>query len=155
MLLLGLFVLILNLMCQTSPAPANGNHIFSSEETLKLQKANSVKNRIKIYQAASARIQKNLQQSVSKEEFETVPGALKIWISLLARSLEDIETNLKTKKKPRYLINYEIHLRKAIGDMQGHKIKAPTGQMEAFDSCITQAKNVHKKLVEMLFQLNS
>jgi hypothetical protein len=155
MALLGSFILILNLLCQTGSVPAYGDDIFSPEEIRQLQKGDSVENRIKIYQAASVRIQKNLQQSVAKEEFKMVPDTLKTWTLLLAKSLEDIETNLKAQKKPRSLINYEIHVRKAIVNTKGHKIKAPADQQDAFNSGIAQAESVHKKFVEILFQLKS
>ena len=155
MALLGSFILILNLLSQTSSVPAHGDDIFSPEEIRQLKKGNSVEHRIKIYQAASERIQKSLQQSAAKEEFKIVPDTLKTWTLLLANSLEDIETNLKAKKKPRSLINYEIHVRKAIVNMKGYKIKAPADQQDAFISCIDHAESVHKKFVEILFQLKS
>ena len=155
MVLLGSFVLILSLLGQTSSTPVYRNDIFNSEELLKLQKEDSIEKRIKVYQEASERVQKTLEQSVAKEEFDTVPDRLGTWTLLLAESLTDIETNLKAKKKPRDLIKYEIHVRKAIGDMEGYKLKAPVDQQEAFRSCIDQAERIHKKFVELLFRLNS
>jgi hypothetical protein len=155
MALLGSFILILNLLCGTSSVPVQGDDIFSTEEIRQLQKKDSVDGRIKIYQAASVRIQKNVQQSVTKDEFNAVPDMLKIWTLLLARSLEDIETNLKAKTKPRSLINYEIQVRKAIVSTESYKIKAPADQQDAFDNCIAQAESAHKKFVEILFRLKS
>jgi hypothetical protein len=155
MALLGSFILILNLLFPTSSVPAFGGDIFSPEEIRQLKKGDSVEHRTKIYQTASARIQKTLQQSVAKEEFPIIPDTLKTWMLLLAKSLEDIETNLKAKNKPRSLINYEIHVRKAIVNMKSYKIKAPADQQDAFDSCIAQAESVHKKFVEVLFRLKS
>jgi hypothetical protein len=155
MALLGSFILFLSLLGQTGPATAVGDEPFSSAELLKLKKRDSVESRIKIYREASIRIQKNLQQSAAKEEFETVSDALKTWILLLTKSLEDIETNLKAKKKPISLINYEIHVRKAISSIQGYKLKAPADQQDDYDSCIAQAESVRKKFVEILFQLKS
>jgi hypothetical protein len=152
---LGSFIIILNLLCPTISIPACGDDIFSSEEMRQLQKGDSVEHRIKIYQAASERIQQNLQQSVAKEEFKIIPDTLKTWTLLLTKSLEDIETNLKTKTKPRSLINYEIHVRKAIGSTEGYKLKAPADQQDAFNSCISQANSAHKKFVEILFRLKS
>jgi hypothetical protein len=155
MTLLGSFILILTLLCRTSSDPVYADAIFSPAEIDQLQKGDSVEHRIKIYQAASVRIQKSLQQSVDKEEFKTVPDTLETWTLLLAKSLEDIEMNLKAKNKPRSLINYEIQARKAIGNMKGYKIKAPADQQDAFNSCIVQAESVHKKFVEILFKLKS
>jgi hypothetical protein len=155
MAFLGSFILILSLLCQTSPAPAYPDDFFSGAELLKLKKEDSVEKRIKTYQAASERIQKNLQQSAAKEEFNAVPDTLKNWTRLLDESLADIETNLKAKNKPRSLIKYEIHVRKAIVNMKNYKIKAPADQQDAFASCMAQAESVHKKFVEILFRLKS
>jgi hypothetical protein len=155
MVLPGSFILILNLLCQTGSVPAHGNDIFSPTEIRQLEKRDSVEPRIKIYQEASVRIQKSLQESAAKEEFKTTPDTLKIWTLLLAKSLEDIETNLKAKNKPRSLINYEIHVRKAIVHTKGYKIRAPADQQDAFNSCIAQAESVHQKFVEILFRLKS
>jgi hypothetical protein len=155
MVALGSLVLILNLLCLTGSTPSYGTDIFSADEILKLKKEDSVERRAKIYQSASVRIQKNLQQSADKEEFKIVPDLLKTWNLLLSKSIEDIETNLKAKHKPRSLIDYEIHVRKAIGDVKGYKIKAPADYEDAFNSCIAQAESAHKKLVDMLFQLKS
>jgi hypothetical protein len=155
MILLGSFVLFLNVLCQTGSVPADGDAIFSPAEQARLKIENSVERRIKIYQAASVRIQRDLQLSVAKDDYATVSAALKVWVSLLAKSLEDVENNLQSKKKPRSLINYEIHVRKTIGDVQSYKIKAPADQQDSFDSCITQAESIRKKLVEILFKLKS
>jgi hypothetical protein len=155
MALLGSLIFVLNLLCQTSSNPVYTDNLFSPAEIRQLQKGDSVGPRIKIYQAASIRIERSLQQSVAKEDFKAIPDTLKTWTLLLNKSLEDIETNLKAKNKPLSLINYEIHVRKAIGNTKGFKIKAPADQQDAFDSYIAQAENVHKKFVEILFRLKS
>jgi hypothetical protein len=155
MVLFGSFVLILNMLCQAGLVSVDQDTVFSPAEKTQLTMENSVERRIKIYQSASVRIQKNMHQSVAKEDFQTIPDDLKTWISLLVKSLEDIENNLKSKKKPRSLINYEIHVRKAISDLQGIKIKAPAEQQDDFDSCIAQAASIRKKFVEILFKLKS
>jgi hypothetical protein len=126
--------------------------IFSPAEKAQMEKANSIERRIKVYLAASKRIQQALQTAVLKEEFGSVPDELKQWTLLLAKSLEDIEANLKSQKRSRSLISYEIQVRKAIADTQGLKIRAPMDQQDAFDSCLDQAETIRKKFVEILFK---
>jgi hypothetical protein len=144
------FLLIALLLAgDDSPAPAD---VFNSGEKSQLVKANNnVERRIKVYDTASRRIQKDLGTAAAKEDFETVPDNLKLWTSLLSKSLEDIQGNLKTKKKSRALINYEIQLRKSITNLQSFKIRAPVEQQDLFDSSIAQTETVRKKLVEILF----
>jgi hypothetical protein len=155
MAIMGLWILILSLGGQTGAIPACEDALFSPEEKVELQKAKSVEDRVKIYHSASMRIQKRLQDSVAKEEFGPVPEMLKAWTQLLQKSLEDLESNLKTKKKPRSLIRYEIQVRKAIVDTGGYKLKASPDLQDAFDACLAPAEGVHKKIVEMLFRLTS
>jgi len=153
MALLGSLLVVLNMLCQAGVPLANADDIFSSAEKAELgMAAGSIEHRIKIYDAASVRIQHDLQLSVQKNDFDAVPGALKTWISALSKSLEDIEANLKAKKKSRNLIGYEIQVRKAIADTEGLKIKAPVDQQEAFDSCLAQAETIRKKFVDILFR---
>jgi hypothetical protein len=153
--ILASFALILGMMSQAVAVPADWGDVLSFEEQAKISREKSVDGRTKIYRAASIRIQKNLQQFVSKKEFESVPDTLKLWTTLLAKSLEDIETNLQAKKKPRSLINYEIQIRKTIVDIQGYKIAAPVDQQDAFDSCLAEAEKVRKRFVNILFELKS
>jgi len=127
--------------------------ILDSDEKSKIERANGIERRIKIYQTASVRIQRTIREAVSKEEFQTVPGNLKIWTSLLSESLKDIEAKLNAKKKKsRALINYEIQLRKAITATKGFKIRAPVDQQDIFDSNIAQAETIRKRFVQILFQ---
>jgi len=137
---------------QAGGIPPGVEDILIPAEKVQMQKANSIDRRIKVYEAASKRIQQTLHDCVAKQEFEQVPDTLKLWTSLLAKSLEDIEANLKSKKKSRNLINYEIQVRKAIADTQGYKIRAPVEQQDDFDSCLAQAETIRKKLVEILFR---
>jgi len=84
-------------------------------------------------------------------EFEVVPGILNLWTLLLNRSLEDIEEALKSKKKPKSLKKYEIHLRKAIKETQDYKTKTPFDQQDAFNACLVRAETIRKQFVEILF----
>ena len=153
MTFLASFILMVHMLGQTAVAPADNDTVFSPEEKTKIQNTTSANDRIKIYQKASVRIQKDLQQSVAKEEFEAVPGTLKRWVSLLSLSYDDLEANLKITKKSRNLISYEIHVREAIADMRSYKLKAPVSQQDAFDNCIAQAEDIRRKIAEILFNL--
>ena len=130
------------------PVPADA---LSPDETARLEKEVNVERRIKVYEEASARIQQSLVTAVNKEDFQTVPDRLKAWTTLLTKSLQDIETNLKAKNKSKQLIKYEIQLRKSIATMQGYKIKAPADLQDDFDACSAQAEKVRKRFVEILF----
>ncbi len=145
--MLGMF-----LQAGSEPLPPIPDGIFSEAERIQVERANNVERRIKIYETVSERIQKDLQRAISKEEFQTVPDTLKKWTSLLSLSAQDIESNLKAKKKSRPLISYEIQVRKAISSTQECKIRAPVEQQDIFDSSLDQAEKIRKELVEILFQ---
>jgi len=125
--------------------------ILTPAEKNTIESESNVERRMKTYQTASERIQRTLQSAISNEDFQTVSDNLLLWTSLLAESLKDIESNLKSKKKPRALINYEIHIRKAIGALQDGKIRIPADQQDAFDACIARAAEIREKFVEILF----
>jgi hypothetical protein len=126
--------------------------IFLPSEKAQIKQADTVERRIKVYEAASKRIQQSLEAAIAKDNFHAVPDNLQLWTSLLAKSLEDIEANLKAKKKPRALIRYEIQVRKSISRTESLKIRAPVDQQDIFDSCIAQAERVRKRFVEILFR---
>jgi hypothetical protein len=147
------FILMLNMVYRTASVPAGASDFFTPEEKAKIEKTDSAESRIKIYRNASERIQKSLHKSVDKEEFDSVPDTLKRWTSLLEKSFDDIQANLKAKKKPGSLIDYEIQVRKAIVAMKEHKIKVPVEQQDAFDACLAQAESIRRKMMEILFKL--
>jgi hypothetical protein len=143
---------LLSMLLQAASPPSALDNVLNPEEKARIERETKIDGRIKVYESASTRIQKTLQTAVSEEEFQAVPDSLKLWTALLSGSLQDIEANLKTKKKSRALINYEIQVRKAISNTQSYKLKAPVEQQETFDSCISQAESVRKRFVEILFQ---
>jgi hypothetical protein len=151
MLSVWFLTLALVLLPQAGSMPAFPEGIFSPEEKTKLEWGSKVENRIKVYEKASSRIHRTVQTAISKGEFQQVPEKLELWASLLEASLQDIRANLKTKKKPRPLIKYEIQVRKAIAATQDSKIGAPVEQLDLIDSSLARASAVHKKLVEILF----
>ena len=137
---------------QAGDIPPVAGDVFNSAEKAQLENAkNNIERRIKVYEATSRRIQQTLEASVDKEDFRTVPEHLTLWVALLSKSLEDIEADLKSKKKSGALIKYEIQLRKSIANTESLKIKAPVDQQDLFDSCISQAETVRKKFVAILF----
>jgi quinolinate synthase len=145
------FALLLAFFFQAGDGPPVAGEVFNSAEKAQLENATNIEQRIKVYTATSRRIQQTLETSVDKEDFRTVPENLTLWIALLSKSLEDIEANLKSKKKSGALIKYEIQLRKSIANTASLKIKAPVDQQDLFDSCISQAETVRRKFVAILF----
>src|SRR5688572_15776196 len=87
-------------------------------ERSKLDKEGKIDSRIRIYESASDRFHKSVRSALQKQEFEVVQDGLNSWIKVLSGSLEDIEMNVNRRKMSRALIRYEIHLRKAFGDLQ-------------------------------------
>jgi len=148
---IGPFALLLAFFFQAGDVPPVAGEVFNSAEKAQLENAKNIEQRIKVYTATSRRIQQTLETSVDKEDFRTVPENLTLWIALLSKSLEDIEANLKSKKKSGALIKYEIQLRKSIANTASLKIKAPVDQQDLFDSCISQAETVRRKFVAILF----
>jgi hypothetical protein len=143
---------LLSLLLQAGLIPPFPEGILSPAEKTQIERESNIQRRIKIYETASARIQQALQSAISKKEFQTVPENLTLWTSLLTESLKDIEDNLKSKKKSRALIKYEIQVRKSIAAIQAGKIKAPADQQDAFDLCLARAGEVRSKFVEILFR---
>jgi hypothetical protein len=151
MIFLRFLALALSVIIQGGSVPSFEGGILNPKEKTQLEKANSVDRRIKVYTAATKRIDKSLREAVSKGQFETVAADLKLWTSLLSKSLEDIEANLKSKKKSRDLIKYEIQVRKTLSNLQDYRIQAPIEQQEEFDSCLAEAEAIRQKFVDILF----
>ncbi len=151
MVFLAALSLAFNMAVQSERIPSFDDDVLSSGEKIQMEKADSVDRRIKIYTEASKRIQKNLQEAVSVNNFLFVPAYLKKWTRLLVRSLEDIEANLKPEKKNKNLIKYEIQVRKSLEAIRDYRMQAPVEQQDAFDSCLARAESVRKKFVEKIF----
>ena len=108
--------------------------IFTAKEIKKLEKERNVNDRIKIYTNASKTIQKRLHKAVSRGQFQSVPGEMKLWTTLLSKSYEDIKANLNPEKKSKNLIKFEIQVRKSLADIRDYQLKAPVDQQDAFDA---------------------
>ncbi len=132
----------------TTPGP---DGLLDSERA-RLERETKLDRRIKVFEAASMRYQGALTVSIQKQELQGVSAQLKSWTNLLESSLKDVERSTSRKEKSKALIHYEIHLRKAISDMQELKLKASVDEFDAFESWLSRAEHVHKKFVDMLFQ---
>jgi len=121
-------------------------------ERVRLEREVKLDRRIKIFEAASIRYQNSITSSVQNQELQTVPTQLKSWANLLESSLKDVEKSTARKDKSKALIHYEIHLRKAVSDIQELKLKASVDELDSFESWLAKAEEVRKKFVDMLFQ---
>ena len=152
MLVFQLILSTLFTLAQVAAVPPFAEDILNAKEKERMARAIKIEDRIKVYEAASKRIQQTLEAAVAVDDFSKAPDILKLWDSLLAGSLEDIETNLTTRKKSKPLIRYEIQVRKAITTLQGYKTKAPVDQQDLFASYLAQAEKVRKRFLEIIFQ---
>jgi hypothetical protein len=149
-----LWSIALSLLMQYGSFVPPADSALNAVEKLKIENELKIENRIKIYWQASEGIQKSIRNEVSKDSYQSLPTDLKLWTSLLSESLKDIQANLKTKKKSKNLIRFEIQVRKAISDSQNYKIKAPVELNDVFDACLDQAEKIRQEFVEILFKTN-
>lgn len=125
--------------------------VFSAAEKARLAAETSLDGRIKIYDAASRNLYRELHSGIRRGQFETIPDKLQTWTALLQASLADIEAHANSRKKSKKLIKYEIHLRQSINDLLELRAQAPVEQQDAFNACIAQAEAVRKKFIGILF----
>jgi len=133
-------------------APSFTEGILNPKEKKQLERATKVEQRIKVYETASKRMQQTVHALAASREFSQINDTLRVWDVLLTGSLEDIEANLKTKKKSRALIRYEIQVRKALAAAQDYRNSIPAEQMEEFDAYLAKAEKIRKRFVEIIFQ---
>jgi hypothetical protein len=149
---LGLLSLALYAFLQALSVPLLRSDALNAEEKARLSAAQKLNGRIKVYHDASRRMQQSVHAAVSGDDFSGVPVALKLWGSLLSGSLEDIEANLKAKKKSTALIRYEIQVRKAIKEFRGYKARAPVDQQDEIESQLANAEKIRKRFIDIIFQ---
>lgn len=152
MALPGLIPLVLYTFLQAVPGPLLQGDTLNAEEKARLDRAQKVDDRIKVYHAASKRMQQQVHASVSAGDFSDMPDALELWGGLLSGSLQDIETNMQAKKKSKALIKFEIQVRKTIAEFKGYKARAPLEQQDAFDATLADAEKIRKRFVEIIFK---
>jgi hypothetical protein len=154
MLMSMLWSIVLNMLIHAGGFSLPADSVLNPDEKLRIEKEVNVDQRIKIYWKASERIQKTIDEAVVKDDYKTVPNNLKMWTALLSESLSDIQANLKTKKKSKKLIAYEVHVRKAISNVQSYKIRSPVEQQDIFNACLDQAKKIHRIFIDILFGID-
>lgn len=153
MALLESLFLSLNLLVQMAGTAPTTIEAFTPGEKSQLSlSSRSLNSRIKIYDEAALRIQRDLQETLKREQYEQVPDILIAWVSLLQTSISDIEADSKANKKSKQFRKFEIHIRKTIKDLPNMKLKAPYEQHDAFDSCIANAETIRKKMIDILFK---
>ncbi len=135
---------------QSSGAP-DAPCLLPAEE-LRLQREPKLDNRIRIYEAASARCADSVQRALAAPNPPPVSAALANWMQLLERSLKDVEKTADRKRKSKALIRYEIQLRKSITEVQDAKMKASYEGMEEISAWATRADAIRKRFVDILFQ---
>ena len=142
--------LILVVLAQTS-ASETGTCLLPNEQT-RLKTEQKLDNRIKIYQTASTRCQSSFDYAAASADAASVPGILERWMRLLEISLQDIEAHADRRRKSKALIRYEIHLRKALSDLEDFKMKFPYEEMQQISAWTTKADGIRRKFVDILFQ---
>jgi hypothetical protein len=111
--------------------------------------------RVKVYEAASKRHLQGAHSSAKSEEFAKLGEHFQVWGNLISTSMDDIEKNIGRKKKSHALRCYEIHLRKAIDEMNKLKLTIPTDEDQHRESWVEKAEAARKRFVEILFALQS
>lgn len=149
-----ILILSLGLRLQGNLTPAQGTvgDCLTPIEKKQLSAEENIDKRIKIYRQISTRLHQTVEMALSKKSFEEIPSLLSCWKDHLAVSLKDVEAKINRKKKSGALIDYEIAVRKSILDMSDARLKAPYQQQSDFDSWLEQAKIVHERFVDILFQ---
>jgi hypothetical protein len=151
-MLLSQLLILAILLVQVAAIPPSTDETLNPKEKEQLARATNVEQRIKVYEDASKRIHQTLHSMAAGGDFGKIPDTLKAWNSLLAGSLEDIAANLKTKKKSKALIHYEIQVRKAVTAAQDYKNNIPPDQVDTFNSCLAEVEKIRKRLVEIIFE---
>jgi len=148
------FSLLLIFFLQSGYTPSFPEGTFTGKEKKKIEKnQDNLEERTEVYRDACVRILKQLRKDIAQNDYPVIPDRLKTWTTLLSESLKDIEANMNPdKKKPKDLMKYEIEIRKAINDLKDYQLRAPAGQQDVFERCISEADTIHGKIVDILFQ---
>jgi len=136
---------------QAPVAPDRNLDFLTEKERADLRRQSNVDGRIRVYLSASERYQSTVPKLVTGQEFDTLSGTMAKWEALLVSSLADIESGVAPGKKPKNLRRFEIHLRKAIGEVQSLR---KSGSVEAFDALegwCSRAETIRGTIVKIMF----
>jgi hypothetical protein len=149
-----LLMLTLASCLQTSipPAQGAGAECLLPAEKKRLSEQAKIEGRIRVYRDISERYHQAILSAVAKRNFDRIQAVIGCWKDQLGVSMKDIDANINRKKKSGSLIDYEIQLRKSIVDMNDARLKATVEQQPDFESWISQAKRIHDRFVDLLFQ---
>ena len=120
-------------------------------ERVKLDNSSKVDDRIRIYESASKRLLGSAKALAEAQKLTEIKDLLLSWSDLIAASKEDIEKNVNRKKKSRALILYEIHLRKAIGEVNNLRLAYPAVDDQYWQFWLDKAESARKRFVGILF----
>jgi hypothetical protein len=129
--------------------------VLTPAERQKLGSSSKIDGRVKVYEVASKRHLQGAHTLAKSEEFARLGTHFQLWGDLISTSMDDIEKNIGRKKKSHALIRYEIHLRKAIEEMNKLKLTIPTDEDQHQESWMEKAEAARKRFVEILFALPS
>ncbi|PYV17413.1 MAG: hypothetical protein DMG07_05915 [Acidobacteria bacterium] len=152
----GLWTLLLALglrgQANTPNPPASGVEVLSAAEKGQLEHEPALDGRVRIYESANLRLEKQVESDFKQDGFDKIPPQLEAWTELLETSRKDIEAHANRKKKSRAVIRYEIQLRKTIADVRSLALMAPAEYGRPFEEWLASAERVRKSLVDVLFQ---
>ena len=149
----GWFFLFFSIF-QAAAFADGASEIYTPSEKKRLTSANSLDDRIRVYDTAFERIRKEIEEEIREDRFDEAARKLSVWAALLSESLADIEKNVNPRKKSGRLKQYEIHLRQAINGLRTLRMRSP---MELYDALILfeeKAEETRRKFMDILF-LNS
>jgi hypothetical protein len=147
-------LLSLALWFQAAAAPpkAATADCLTAVEKDRLSKENNINSRIKIYRQISERFHKGLLSASARPDTGSVPSLLGCWKEQLTAASKDIDANINRKKKSGALIDFEIQLRKSIGDVNDARLKAPVEQNSRYQDWLDEASRIHEQFVSLIFQ---
>ena len=148
------FLLALAILFQGVAVPSKfaAADCLTAVEKDRISKEQNINSRIKIYRDVSERLHKVMLGSLAKQDAGSVLPLLSCWKEHLTASLKDIEANINRKKRSGALIEFEIQLRKSIGDVNDARLKAPVEQNPQYQDWLAEANRVREQFVNIIFQ---
>ncbi len=148
------FLLSLAIWFQGVAAPSSvaTADCLTAVEKNRLSREQNINSRIKIYREVSERLHKAMLGTVATQDTSSVPPLLNCWREHLTASLKDIEASIDRKKRSGALIDFEIQLRKSIGDVNDARLRAPVEQNSEYQDWLGEANRVREQFVDIIFQ---